>query len=708
MINFQPQLTGQRPHFGSADSFGAPNPALSAHRAAPIAQTQAVQPLFGLANPPVADLYKGRTRYVLLPGGTPIFLLHGTSSTGKKMNPMIHWLQREVRSDHPGYVSYVPEIDKATGIDSVEDPRKLVPSALLTVREMGDFRFQLIHQRLQTMNASLNAFPANSPEQDKAIGEFFEIRPAEQKALVPIIRKLLLNPITEVPQDWRKSHPASLKEMSDGAHAKIEAELAKLHLKADQKAMPIHDTDFLSSRAELEGKVSNFDMNRPSADAGVINIRPVHVREISQMEGYLMRMEDSLAAELATVFKAKDKNAPNVDERALLTARKLVDRIAPQMVSIGHSQGGTALMASLINHHQQDPASSKDFKANDARKYEYLGARAMGANVLLSAPVSGIPDIPAWGKKLMDEIDKIEANIPVLRRRKGTISNLIKRYVWFIRTKGTPAVTEMREGSPLMKKIEAAIPDLKDSGVTIISACDKNDSYVEPVASVLRDSDGGHPDNMFNIQLENPLLPAYFADSEDLLRSMLGPVSRITPRKIREAVEKFRREDIVTVEQHRALLTMPDAIFQDIGKQLLSNADNQEQALKPGNFEPFRYQSLVARDRSFSKKCLSLPTPQAAAVLQNFVTEYPHFLDSLIENAREDVPTLNSASAVAQDMLEKTLKLMEDIAANPKLKKEYESTLKQSLKTLADADLPAFTTNKSSMSQRAAKILAQF
>ncbi len=691
MLDFQPQLNPKR--------FQAVHPAGIALQTR---QAEPVVPLFG------ADRFTQRKKYVLIPSGTPIFFLHGTSSTGKNLNPLISWFQRDVRTDHPGYVSYMPEVENATGIDRVSNPKKQVPSSLLAIRDMGDFRCQVTARRLDELKRALAA----APDEDQALAEFFHLRPAEKDLLLPVIRRRILHPAEQVPPAWQKQYRQPLAGMAKHAVALVQAELAKMKLRPDERDMPVYDTEFLSTRADLEGRKANFDMNRPSPDKDVINIRPLHIRQVALFESYLMRMEQGLAEELASVFAAHARTPAEAQQRARLTAAKLMDAISPRLVAIGHSQGGTALMASLVNHVQTSPTDASAFDRQDPRRFEYLGGRAVGMNVLLSAPLSGIPELPAWGRKLLEKIGEIEAQIPLLRRKKGAIGEAVKRYVWHSRMKGKMAVREMRAGSDLARKFEAELPRLAGRGVTVISAFDKNDAYVEPIASQLRDKTGGHPDNVFNLEVETQQLYSFFHDTDDLLMEVLGMVPglgplavKLIPKRLKREIQQFYDEEIVKVEQHRALITLPNAITESIGNKMMAAPENHALALKPDNFEPFRYQSLVARGKSFQRKCLDLPTPQAAAVLYEFTRQHPQFLSVLIENAREDLPVTNAASGPAQAILEKTLDLMARVVADPALKERYGHSLRQNLSLLAQADLPAFDTARPSLSQRAADLL---
>ncbi len=64
------------------------------------------------------DMYvSNKNRHILLPAGTPLFFLHGTSSTGERLQPTIDYFRNKLATKHPTYVGYLPEVKNATGIE---------------------------------------------------------------------------------------------------------------------------------------------------------------------------------------------------------------------------------------------------------------------------------------------------------------------------------------------------------------------------------------------------------------------------------------------------------------------------------------------------------------------------------------------------------------------------------------------------------------
>lgn len=660
-----------------------------------------VSPLFG-----ASDAFENRKSHILVPAGTPLFFLHGTSSTGSRMNPLVNWFRRNVHTAHPGYVSRMPEISEATGIESVKNRKKTLPSSLLALRELGDFRYQVVNNRLKELNDKIS--PEGSP--DEVVGDFFKVRPEDRDLLVPLIRQHLLAPLTKVPSGWNPAYRQPLQQLVANGAGKVAAELNKLNLRPNEVHMPIYDTEFLATKAELEGKKLNFDMNRLFSDPDTINIRSVTLSDIGLLEGYLLCMQTELARGIKAAYRKQAMAAGRAFSkadavRADKTAEKLMDAIAPRALVIGHSQGGTVLMAALLNHIEKSAQyQNQPFRSLDPRRIETLAGRGVGLEVLLSAPLHGIPEIPAWGKKLMKVISDIQDQIPLVRHREGLFARWAKKIIWRYKTSGSPAVGEMRENSPLMRKISQHLDRLQERGVTVVSAFDRHDAYVEPDASRVKNARGQEPVNVFNMEVETSQLPSYFTRVEDMLTEFvpfIGPLlARHLPASWKQKIQRFYEEDLATVEQHRAMIAYPEVISQELGRQLVLEPDNQTKLLDTHNFEPLRYTALVARGKNFQRRILDQPTQQAAALLTEFARVYPQFLDVLISNAKEDLPLINSASAQATDILSKTLDLMVRIAADPSLKAEYRSAVQPRLQKILEADLPG-------LSQRAGEILKQ-
>lgn len=695
------------PPVGPASAFQAAQSVRSLTRPA----FSAVSPLFGAQQDAIKT---GKQRNLLLPSGTPIFFLHGTSSDGLRMRPMVHWLQRDVRTEHPVYVAQLPEVETASGIETVLDPGKNIPAALAVLRDMGDFRFQVVNTRLRELDHKLG----ESCKNDQALADFFQLRPDEAAALAPIIKDKLIKPIYHVPAGWHPVYRLPLSQLTSAGMGKIANELNKLSLRPDETKLAIYDSAFLATKAELEGKELNFRTDRIFNDPETINVRSINLRDVALLEGYLLSMQNELGDGLKQAWRKQAQDAgrrygKEDDLRAERTAEKLMDVIAPRSLSIGHSQGGTVLMTALLNYLKDLPSpNGPDFQKKDPRGFTTLAGRGIGVELLLSAPLKGIPDVPVWGKKIQERVNDVQDKIPLLRRKEGMLAHAVKRAVWWGRRRNKPAVDEMREGSPVAKKIQSELNRLDKSGKTVISAFDWNDSYIEPEASLLQDGDGKHPQNVFHVGFATDQLPPYYTGPDDMVESFTdtvplvgGALAKLVPKKLKQYIYNFYAEEIINVEQHRATVTFPDFISQELGQQLLGNAKNQLRVLDTRNFEPLRYQSLIARGKSLQRRCLDLPTKEGAAVLQEFIRQHPTFLNALIENIQENIPTVNSASYQAHQLLSSTFTLMQRIAADPQLKTEYAKDLQANLSLIRDADLPPMEAGKPSLSFDAGELL---
>jgi len=273
----------------------------------------------------------------------------------------------------------------------------------------------------------------------------------------------------------------------------------------------------------------------------------------------------------------------------------------------------------------------------------------------------------------------------------------LRQGVWRLHLQGKPAIADMKKDSPLIRKLQAGLPAAKNHNITIISAYDKNDIFIEPQAAALKLKDGDKLKNTFNIEIEAPSLAPFYVTVDDITKTLddlPGGLPRYTkmleklPDKWKEGILRFYKEKgFDRLEQHRSLITLPAEMTDKMGRALIEDATNQQRVLHPDNFEPFRYQSLVARNKSFQRRILNQPLPLAMEKLEAFSRRYPQFFQALVDNIEEDLPFTNSASHQATLILTRILDLMEEACKDSALKAKHRAAMMPALDLLAHAQV---------------------
>jgi hypothetical protein len=683
--------------------------------------TQPAQPSSPVQPPAQVLTPSERKGNILLPSGIPIFFLHGTFTSGDALQPLVQFVSN-IQTTHPSYISYLPEVRDGMGIETVADPSQTVPAYKLAIREMGDFHYQIASLNLQRLRGVL-AEPGTDTEKDERLARFFEILPEEAPTLLPLVKEYLAYRVFELPPEFKTGLP--LSEIVSQRVMRLRQELGKLILSPEELQRPIIDTDFLRIKATLQGKELNLDLNKVEEDPQVLNLRSrITFKDIAVLEAYLMFLEKKLRQALERHYREQYRDELGaglvqetaVHERARKTATKLMEKIAPQGMAFGHSQGGTVLMSALLNYLAKAPKEPEQAFLKNAPGAEELGARYIGIEMLFSSPLKGIPAEPAWGKTVTGAIEKWMFGP---KKQSPMLQWVMKRILWRFFDHKRPAVHEMKENSSLMRKFQELLPLVRDQGVTVVSAHDVQDAFVEPAASLLNDAQGKAPRNVFNISLEAPMLQVPVEEGLNLIETEirnqgLSPnafavrMLRWMPSKLKEAIFQSFLTVVSGLGQHAALVNHPDYVRKELGRKLIADPEMQTRLLDPSNFEPFRYQALVARGKSYQKNILDLPTAEAIRALSIFERQYPTFLPALIENAREWVPVRTSAANAACDILNRTLDLLEKAMNDPGLQQKYTYSIQRGLRLIAGAELPPLSKGMLSPSQRAQRILARF
>ncbi len=602
-----------------------------------------------------------------------------------------------------------------------------MPTRCPPIWRFGDFRYQVVHSRLQALQRTLGGNPT-----DDAIAGFFKLRADDRALLLPVIRKHLL-PAMRLPVGWRqKFRPPTLRQLLDSRMNKLHRELNKLPLTPDEKELDVHDAHFLYTKAQAAGKKTNLNMHLPRKDAGTINIRPITLKDAMVLEESLLGLEQSLLRPLRQAFR--QNHDPLGDVRAKAIAAKLMEAIAPRVTAIGYSQGGTVLMVALLNYLLSCQRGGFADKPDGIDPKVLLPARSIGLPLLLSAVVKGgIDDLPEWARPLLEAADWVEQKTPMLKERHpGLVGRWAVQLAWWLKTRNSPGIEEMRIGRKLMEKIEKHVDLLDTHGIPVISAFDKHDAYVEPKHSRLSNRYDQTPRLAFNVELQLPIQPPYFETGESLEKAIARLPSRRFPR-LRKLSEEWRQRLLEgymqhfynrhpsKVEQHLATIKEPEAITKKIGRFLMADPTHQGVLLNPMNrYEPMRYQSMLALSKSFQRRILGknpsrlsanapdgYPVWRSIRLLTFFVRQHPGFLKAMIANARENLPFTNSASHLAQDVLKQSLALMAQAVQDPLLRQRYAPIIQASLKTIAAANLPATSLGQQSLSQQAKQLLQQ-
>jgi pimeloyl-ACP methyl ester carboxylesterase len=608
---------------------------------------------FGLqkADAPAASREKlSKEELKLLNREQPVFLLHGTSHRGEVMEQWQKFLQ-DAGLEGPVYTACLPEIEKATGIEAPKNPKKTMPAYLALLRDLGEFRLQLIDRQIQNLKKLKNA-------KDEEVARWFQIRPQDADWLVPIIRTHVLAPVTQVPEGWHSAYSQPLRVMVRKGVSQIRREAERLdgHFNTDEERAII-DSEYLYSQGMQEGRLS-VDGKKPR-QANCINPRPVDLQKICRVEGYLLAMRQKLAQALQAHWQeAKSPLSPQERQNlAEKTAQQIIDVIAPRVSLVGHSQGGTVILTALLNA-LQDPDKLNDMASQDPSKLSILPAQGIRNALLLSAPLNGIPEIPSWGQPLLETVEGAASRIPGLKEE--TAASTAKNLIWRAKASDRPAVLEMRAGSPLTQKLSRQLNSLEQWNGTVISAFDAKDGYVEPDASRLKTPEGQEPENFFNLELQNPMIPAIPMSPEEALERVCrkipklgGLALKMAPERLRVFLRDFYEQTMVgngngpNVEQHRALLQFPANVTRQVEAQLFEDERNLIRVLDVHNDDGLRQNALktlllrLRAEKQLPRQPLREELLKKASPLRK----------AILENAREDLPLTNSASALAQEVL---------------------------------------------------------
>lgn len=729
-----------------------------------------------LVAPPMQFGLKGKDPNaisLLVPNETPFFFLHGTSNTGGIMRRTARWLNERVETNHLTYNSYLPEVQDALGIE--KPARKgIEPSYLLTLREIGAFRYQTVANRVSALNklASGKRKDASLNERlsDQDLMRFFNLRgdlgPLERHRLLEIIRRYVIRPIERVPEGWNPGYRESLSALAFTRVGRLNQRFSELRFRTEESGL-IRDSEFLRRAANI---LKNKNKHKPVTRTGhpenlpgaltepgegqdvfrgnegkakknlPISLSLVSPEEVARLESYLRCMRIDLAEAIRnTPVLLRGCGVKTAEERERTVqsiAQKLMDTIAPRIVTAGFSQGGTTIMASLLNYLSHAPALTEDFKKQDPAKtrvkvqdrevgLELLAGQAIGMAVMLSAPLHGISGDPPWGQKVGEAIGR-KLHLPPSMLR--PMQKLMYEAVWQLRGWRRNGIWEMREGSDLTRRIIASVTGrrgtpslLARSGVSVISAYDRDDLYIGPQASQLRDARGQAPNNVQHAEIITGNWPAG-QKADTLIQCVLGDTVfktaaiKLLPDSVKGYIEDFYRREIPSVDNHEGIVKDPASAATQMGAHLRRQ---RGRVLDTLNFEPYRYQSLLLREKYLDQLCLNTagkPLEERARDLRNYLrTEKTtegnpdnvrgDFLKLLIENARENLPFKNSASHVAWKLLSKILQLLNQVNADPQLRNEYSDFLKESFEKIRDGDLPRAPGNRS-YSHEAARLLA--
>ena len=269
-----------------------------------------------------------------------------------------------------------------------------------------------------------------------------------------------------------------------------------------------------------------------------------------------------------------------------------------------------------------------------------------------------------------------------------------------------------------MKKFQDLLPLVANQGITVVAAHDVNDSFIEPAAARLMDKNGQTPESVFNIALEAPIMPRRIDDGmsmieEEIRNQGLSPnafavkLLRWMPTTVKEKIFDVYLGIITGLGQHSALVNHPDFVRKALGEKLIIDPEMQTRVLHTSNFEPFRFQALLARGKSYQKKVLDLPIADAIKALSVFERQYPTFLSALIENAREWVPIQTSAATAATQILHRTMDLIEKVIQDESLLPKYRYFVQRGLGQVSTAQLLPLSKGLVSPSLRATWLLNQ-
>ncbi len=651
---------------------------------------------------------------ILLPDGVPVFYLHGTWATTTAMKPVIDFIAT-IRTNHPSYMSYIPEVREGTGIESVDDQTDVFPAYQLATRDMGDFQFQFIQKNLTLIQGILNQPPWRK---NKALGEFFHIIPKERALLVPVIQNFLKTSVFDVSPKINTSE--SLASIVEQAVGRVHREFDKLEISHPNDKQGIMDTHLLYNRALGQSKTLNLNMSKIYHDPNVINFRPLNLNDVTFLNAYLMFLEQALTEDVEKAYRKKELplSEKELKEHSKKIAQKLMEAIAPRGMVFGHSQGGTVLISALLKYFSAPPLSPEEAFNLNSPEAKLIGARYIGLAALFSSPLHGIPDDPLWARPLYAPLEKLEKKLfgSWGSTDETLTKKLFKKLIWAVFAYKKPAIPEMRDSSLLMRKFQQQVNAINQNEVTVISAHDKNDTFVEPSATLLTNETGTSFSNVFNIALNPPKVGISYLGPTDVIETeirrfhlrpdgLLVMILRHLPQWVHNFLYNTYKGSFGGLEQHRSLLNHPAKVHGDLGTQLIKNPKKQMRLLELNNFEPFRRQSLIARRRITAREIIEKPLPEALDALVSFTRTHPDYLSQLLKNAQLNLPFDNSASFEATALLEDLLHLMELAIKEGSFSPPQQEVLAQSLGQISSAHLLPLPSKHTSLSDQADHLL---
>ena len=694
-------------------------------------QQSAISPLhFGQD---VSELSSQPKRNLLLPATTPMFFLHGLSSNSTDLDNVTGYVEG-AEPNRPIYASYIPEAHDGKPIENPKDPTD-IPSAKFALHDIGSFRYQYIRNNLEELATFLEKIePLSEEERDVKLAEYFEILPEAADDLIPIIKDFVLYPSFHLPGELKQQgYARCLLHLTEEEIRGLKQEVSKLKNPAAFADRNIIDTGTLYNAA-IEAGFDDEDINRDPytnyTNAKKINLRPIHFREIAELEGYLMLMEERMTQALIPVL-GDDL------EKAQKTAVKLMEKISPKGMALGYSQGGVILQSALMDYLDNGAKHSGE-KEKIHQNPTLLAARYIGLSTSFSSPMRGTPRQPQFAITIMDKIHTMMGDRRVMRKLADYTEGFLDWFIWRQKIKMQPSLAEMLEEGSVSKRTHAFVnrntslgpSTIDDFDGTILTVADKGDAYVNPESSKLVDDSGNSAINVFNIDVEPFELPddtPYLIHDPDTMiinnLMFLGKTAVKLLLKMPDGYKQAFYDHVAPIynqaARHSGLLMNTDMVFTDIGKKILTDTRNQLSLLNTKNFEPLRYQSLIARRKVYHRDILSQDTQQAAIRLKHFTDTYPTFIDALIDNAREALPFKTSASLLASQILNDTLDMLdrvldaEPVSAGPmgevSLKEVYRASMKKCLETISAADLGSYGASdgvcKQGVSKRAQELL---
>ncbi len=670
---------------------------------------------YSMMPPDTVSITHTPNRKTILPKGTPVFLLHGTFAHSGSLDIPA----RTFGDHHPVYRSYLPEDRYSTGIDQVGGEARDSASRM-AARDMGDFRFQLLHQNLKPLKA-LKQQLEKVPEQalrNRLIGEYFGIVPEMRKTLGPIIEEALLQSVFE-PKDGLQAFVAGQIEM-------LQDEAARL---VPKKELPsIIDTHWFRETSESQGKEVNWYSDR-TIDRE-INPRIISSQAVDTLGMRLNQLErlltEGFAESLARRFPDPAFRQA-IEETSRNTAIHILQQLAPKGLAYGHSQGGSILNSALVNYLEQVQEMEGEEKwpkktGSDPPKSAdgVMGAAFIGFFMPVCAALQGLPHNPYWLN-----ISEIEAKL-----------------AWDLASNGAPGISDTRKGSSLTRRFEENFYRFHHIGLSGLAVHEEKDGLATKDAASFPDD---IPRNFHNHATNQPRIPTDPKNPEKITMILLGKLmpglfksaasayewgemmvdwndSLIKmwqwwiPEKLRKGPGDFfrlqlpellrfnpalgpifheieRKYDQGNLEQHWSPIVFSDRLLgEELTEQFLMKPALMADHMDTVNFEPFRRQVLAGWRERFRQEVMDLARQEGPTegfdALKRFLDHHPGFVDGLLKNAQEGTATLPSASQDAREMLGEILAIIENrLSETLPLTRPETARIKNLLTRTAQTDL---------------------